>query len=56
MNKAAYDEFIADKVASELEDTTTTNNQMNDEDLSSLETELLDIIKKSKAINKRFAQ
>merc|ERR1712168_1704769 len=47
----AYDDFVASKVANELED--TNSNQMKDEDLSSLETELLDIIKKSKVM-KRF--
>merc|ERR1712002_21442 len=49
----AYDAFVAEKVASELEDNSA--NQMKDEDLNSLETELLDIIKKSKAV-KRFAE
>merc|ERR1712072_1097563 len=49
----AYDAFVAEEVASELEDNSA--NQMKDEDLSSLETELLDIIKKSKVM-KRFAE
>merc|ERR1712168_1741539 len=50
----AYDAFVAEKVASELEESNT--NDMKDEDLvANLETELLDIIKKSKAI-KRFTE
>merc|ERR1711970_265977 len=50
----AYDAFVAEKVANELEDSST--NEMKDEDLiTNLETELLDIIKKSKA-SKRFTE
>merc|ERR1712136_44230 len=54
MKNDAYDAFVAEKVASELEGTNA--NELKDEDLvSNLETELLDIIKKSKAI-KRFTE
>merc|ERR1711970_1306391 len=52
MKNDAYDAFVAEKVANELEDSDA--NGLKDEELiANLETELLDIIKKSKA-SKRF--